>query len=163
MLALLLTGCSLFSGQDGTYLMTVKQTDDSCYPESVDGSSDQMLVSLYRTGDSLFMDLGGALLVGERASGGEFELSFESGYVSSYDGCTSETSNSSVVMKAAFTPDLGFEGNVTSSSTYATDDCPDTDEETCTETFRVEAIKLNAAPGRHTSDDIAWGYFSGGY
>jgi len=163
MLALLLTGCSLFSGQDGTYLMTIKQTDDSCYPESVDGSSDQHLVSLYRTGDSLFMDLGGALLVGEPASGGEFELSYESGYVTSYDGCTSETSNNSVVMKASFTPDLGFEGRVTSISAYATEDCPRTEEETCTSTFRVEAIKLNAAPGRHTSDEIAWGYFSGGY
>jgi hypothetical protein len=163
MLALLLTGCSLFSGQDGTYLMTIKQTDDSCYPESVDGSSDQQLVSLYRTGDSLFMDLGGALLVGERASGGEFELSYESGYVSSYDGCTSETSNTSVVMQAAFTPDLGFEGKVTTKSTYATEDCPRTEEESCTSTYRVEAIKLNAAPGRHTSDDVVWGYFGGGY
>lgn len=163
MLALLLTGCSLFSGQDGTYLMTIKQTDDSCSPESVDGSSDQALVSLYRTRDSMVMDLGGALLVGDRVSGGDFQLSFESGYVDSYEGCTSSTSSNRILLDAAFTPDLGFEGKVTTTTTYATEECPRTEEETCTSTFRVEAMKLNAAPGRHTSDEIAWGYFSGSY
>ena len=123
--AFLLAGCSsLFSSHDGTYLLTSRLVGDSCDPENPDiGEESQAFVSMYKTSQSLVLDIGGTLLTGEKASGQDFEVSWSTGYTTSFDGCDSYRSDDSLTVTGTFTSDLGFEGTAKSTSLVAVDNC----------------------------------------
>lgn len=160
-----LAGCSsLFAGNDGTYLMTLELKSDSCDEENPSvGSQQDMLVSLYRTGPgNLALDLGGGILTGPAPEGQAFELSYESGTEASYDGCDRQLESSEIVLEGTFTADLGFEGTAKSTERLVYESCPDDEEQTCTLTYSVTALKLSPANERRPTGSIAWGYFSGG-
>lgn len=161
----LLAGCSsLFAGNDGTYLMTLELQNDSCDEENpAVGTQQEMLASLYRTGPgNLALDLGGGILTGASPQGQDFELSYESGTDVSYDGCDRLLESSEVVLSGTFTADLGFEGTAKSTERVVQESCPDDEEESCTLTYSVTALKLSPANDRRPTGSIAWGYFSGG-
>ncbi len=162
---LLLSGCSLFAAHDGTYLVTLEMKSNSCDPESTQiGQETQMLASMYRTGESLVLELSGILLVGPPAEGDAFEVSYESGYSTSYDGCESTSESQAIDVEGTFSADLGFEGNATVSSRDVQVECPDDEEQICTTKYDVTAVRLNAATDIRPTGNIAWGYFpSGGY
>lgn len=164
LLPLLLSGCSLLNGYDGTYLMTFRVEDDSCSPGSV-GNEAQSLGSMYRTGSHLVLDIDGSLLVGDPVSDGSFEVGLEAGSEFSYDGCDSYSTFSGLTVEGTFGQDLGFDGDATSVSRTSTEGCPGESTDTCTRKYSVTALKLDATTDRRPTGSIAWGYFggSGGY
>jgi len=159
----LLSGCSLFAGHDGTYLVTLELKSDSCDEENPSiGQKQQSLASLYRTGDSLVFDLGGVLLVGPPAEGNAFELGHEEGSQVSYDGCDNSVDSSVIELEGTFTSDLGMEGVASSSQTRIREACPEDEEEVCTFKYSVTGLKLDATRDLRPTGSIAWGYFPGG-
>lgn len=161
----LLAGCSaLFAGNDGTYLMTVERTANSCDEDDPSiGQQEEMLVSLYRTSTgSLVLDVGGMFLSGPAPEGQDFELGYEYGVEASYDGCDRYLEAVEHQLDGTFSADLGFEGKLKSTSRESSEGCPDDEEEVCTLTSKVTALKMNAATDRRPTGSIAWGYFSGG-
>lgn len=162
--ALLLAGCSIFETHDGTYLLTSRLTGDTCDPDNPSiGEESQSFVSMYHTGSSLVLDIGGTLLTGDKASGNDFEVSWSQGVTTSADGCDRYTSEDELTINGTFSSDLGFEGTARSSSVVQVDNCDWYEDSDCTYTYTLTAMKLDAATDRRPTGSIAWGYFSGGY
>ncbi|MDP2314610.1 MAG: hypothetical protein Q8P41_17030 [Pseudomonadota bacterium] len=161
LLPILLAGCDI-GGHDGTYLMTLQLKSDSCAPESpAIGQESQAWASIYRTGQSVVFEVEGALLVGT-GTGNEFEVGYEQGSETSYDGCDRLSTMESLKIEGTFGNDLGFEGEANSLSRTTSVSCPDDDEQSCERKYDITAMKIDAAKDRRPTGSIAWGYSSGG-